>query len=79
MTVKDNRIEEAGILVQNWNDNYPIGTPVNVQERHDIITETKTTSKASLMCGSAVVWLEGISGCYCLTHVQAVQVEIKEV
>lgn len=38
--------------------------------------ETVTRSEAQLLFGhTAVVWVEGISGCYSLSHVEAVEGE----
>jgi hypothetical protein len=56
----------------DFNSRYPVGTEV---EYHPIIDEPehrirKTRSKASVLSGhTAVVWLEGESGCVCLEAV----------
>jgi hypothetical protein len=56
--------------VEEWNKQVPVGTEVVVmKDFSDKATLTKTRSKASMMCGEPVVWLEGISGSYALTHV----------
>ena len=52
-----------------FNALYPIGTEMNY---HHVIGEApstrhKTRSKAQVLLGhTAVVWLEGVSGCVCL-------------
>ena len=64
--------EKAAELVEQcdrWNEQYPVGTLV---EYHPIIDEPehrlrKTRSTAQVLSGhTAVVWLEGESGCVCL-------------
>ena len=59
--------------VEDWNRAHPVGTPVLV---HSVLPprgpgrETRTRSAAVMSeSGHAVVWLEGIAGCYALTHV----------
>jgi len=57
-------------VCEEWNRKNPIGTNVMLKKDfQDDLTPTKTRSLASVMCGSPVVWLEGVSGCYSLTHV----------
>ncbi len=58
--------------VQQWNENHPVGTAVEVTLDDGSIKETKTASEAWLMGGhSAVIKLEGISGGYSLDRVKA--------
>lgn len=52
-----------------WNASHPIGTPVCVRRDGRGQTFTKTRSPASLLCGTAVVWCDGIASCYALSHV----------
>lgn len=57
----------------DWNTAHPIGTPVvlHTDTRGDI--QTKTRSLAEVLSGhSAVVWLEGVSGCYALDRVKVI-------
>lgn len=55
-------------LMDGWK--HPIGTRVRVTMDSGEIRETKTRSEAHLLSGSAVIWLEGISGCYSLSRVE---------
>lgn len=58
-----------------WNAKHPVGTLVSYEE---IVGEGathrgKTYSEAQVLSGhSAVVWIEGKSGCVCLEHCTAV-------
>ncbi len=63
-------------LVEAWNKEHPIGTKV-VVTLSDEIRHTKTRSKAQMLGASgdypghtAVIWLEGIAGCYTLERVK---------
>ena len=60
----DKYTKQATKTVEKFNAKYPIGTPVTYQGN-----ETVTTNIAQVMCGSAVVWCEGISGCVDLEHI----------
>ena len=57
--------------VDAFNRRFPVGSEVMLKK--DGVPEpirTRTRSDAYLMCGhSAVVFLEGVSGCYLMTHV----------
>lgn len=65
-------IELNEALVRAWKDT-PIGTDVIVSMDDGSETRTKTRSEAQMMGGhSAVIWLEGISGCYHLKRVRKV-------
>lgn len=60
-----------------FNDAHPIGTPVRywkgVREGAGKVSTTRTV--AQLLGGhTAVVWLNGVSGCIALTHIQPVDV-----
>jgi hypothetical protein len=57
-----------------WNAAHATGTPVTVRMDSGELRETTTRSRAILMCGSAVVWLDGIPSCYALSHVTAREV-----
>lgn len=57
--------------VEAWT--HPIGTRVRVTKDDGAIVETYTNSKAQLLGGhTAVVWLDGIAGCYLLDRVTVV-------
>lgn len=59
-------------LCDTWNSNHPVGTKVTVRLDSGETKQTTTTSKAQLLSGhTAVICLDGVSGCYCLTHVTA--------
>lgn len=56
---------------------HPVGTVVDVTRDDGTVQRTRTRSAAAVMCGSAVIWLEGISGCYRLSRVSvAVESEV---
>jgi hypothetical protein len=56
----------------DWNRDNEIGAFVKVKMDSGEIRETRTRSEAQVLGGhSAVVWLEGISGCYLLDRVRA--------
>jgi len=68
-----NRPKEAQRQVDKWNERYPVGQAVTVRLDNGKAIPTKTTSPAELLSGhSAVIWLEGISGCYLLSRVTPV-------
>lgn len=60
--------EEA---VSEFNRRFPVGSEVMLKKDfEDVPVRTRTRSEAFVMCGhSAVVFLEGVSGCYLTTHV----------
>lgn len=63
-------IEMNEALVRAWKD-VPVGTDVIVTMTDGTEKKTKTRSEAEMMGGhSAVIWLEGISGCYHLKKVR---------
>lgn len=67
------REKKAQTIVDEWNDTYEVGQDVMVKEDFKPKgTLTKTKSAAQVICQDAVVWLDGISGCYSLTHVTPV-------
>jgi hypothetical protein len=58
--------------VNRWNKNHPPETPVVLTKDDGSEVETKTRSGAWLLGGhTAVVMVEGISGCYLLERVRA--------
>lgn len=58
-------------LVDKWNLQYAVGQAVTVRLDSGEVRTTVTRSKAELLSGhSAVVWLEGVSGCYLLSRVR---------
>jgi hypothetical protein len=60
--------------VDNFNTHHPIGADVSVLRDNGDRIATKIRFKAEVLGGhSAVIWLEGISGCYLLDRVSALQ------
>lgn len=58
-------------LVAGWNKKYPEGTEVIVKKDNGAEIKTKTRSEAWLLGGhTAVILLEGISGCYALERIR---------
>lgn len=55
-----------------WNAKYPVGTAVKVSLDTGEVWDTRTRSPAEMLSGhTAVIWLDGISGCYLLDCVWA--------
>ena len=68
-----NKPKQAQRQVDRWNERYPVGQAVTVRRDNGATITTKTRSPAELLSGhSAVVWLDGISGCYLLNRVTPV-------
>lgn len=58
--------------VHAWNERHPVGASVRVRTDTRGTIETRTRSRAQMLSGhTAVVWLEGIAGCYALDRVRA--------
>jgi hypothetical protein len=56
-----------------FNARYPVGQKVTVRKDDGEGVSTVTRSKAEVLSGhSAVIWLDGISGCYLLDRVTPV-------
>jgi hypothetical protein len=56
----------------DWNLANPVGTRIALQTDTRGVIYTTTRSAAEVLSGhSAVVWLEGVSGCYALDRVKA--------
>jgi hypothetical protein len=67
------RIAFDRMLVNEWNEQYPEGQKVIVVQDSGKYCHTVTTSKAQLLGGhTAVIFLEGITGCYSLRRVIAI-------
>lgn len=60
--------------VDRWNAEHPVGTEVEVTKDLGEVLRTRTRSRAELLSGhTAVIWLEGVRGCYLLERVRAVE------
>lgn len=66
--------------VARWNEQHSVGTTVTVELDSGEIRTTTTRSQAEMLGGErsknhpghmAVIWVEGISGCYALSRVRA--------
>lgn len=56
--------------VDDFNARWPVGQKVSVRKDAGEGTLTTTRSRAEVLSGhSAVIWLDGISGCYLLDRV----------
>jgi hypothetical protein len=65
-------IKEQEALVEKWKDE-PIGTPVALRKDDGTTFITKTRSMAQMLSGhTAVIWVEGITGCYLLERVSKI-------
>lgn len=55
---------------ESFNAKYPVGQKVSVRKDGGYGVITVTRSRAEVLSGhSAVIWLEGITGCYLLDRV----------
>jgi hypothetical protein len=70
--------EEMKALVNDWNEHYPIGTSVTVEEDNETISKTKTRSAAWMLGASptgadnghtAVIQLDDRAGCFLLERI----------
>lgn len=64
--------------VDQWNQSIAIGAAVCLHKDDGSKILTKTTSVASVMCGSAVAWFEGVSGCYAIDRAHVVAEKASE-
>ena len=65
-------LKEQQLQVENWNLKHAVGTEVTIKMDSGEIRTTKTRSEASMLSGhTAVISVEGISGCYLLSRVTA--------
>lgn len=60
------------MVVADWNKRNPMGTEVNVTLDDRSVKQTKTRSVAWVLCGEPVVQLDGMSGGYMLSRVEAI-------
>lgn len=62
-----------------WNTEHVIGTHVVLTRDDNVKLRTRTRSEAQVLSGhSAVIWLDGVSGCYLLDRVRAIpETEVK--
>lgn len=68
-----NKPKDEQRKVDLWNAQYPVGHAVTIRRDSGNTITTKTTAPAELLSGhSAVIWLEGVSGCYLLSRVTPV-------
>lgn len=57
--------------VEVWNRLHEVGAAVTVRRDDGSVTHTRTRSAAQVMGGhTAVIWVEGIAGCYLLSRVK---------
>jgi hypothetical protein len=63
--------KRAKQAVADWNAAHAVGIEVIVTKDRGEQVQTRTTSAAQMLSGhSAVIWLEGLSGCYALERVR---------
>jgi len=69
--IRDSKAQQK--KVERWNEKHSVGQEVWAHRDNGEFFKTKTRSEAQLLSGhTAVVWIEGISGCYALSHVEAI-------
>ena len=79
MTTRAERQAQATAKLQaacdKFNAAHQVGAAVSVELDGGEIRETITVSEAQVLSGhTAVIWLDGVSGCYDLERVTAVKV-----
>jgi hypothetical protein len=53
-----------------WNERHPIGTPVTYQRDDGTLADGETITPAQVLSGhTAVIWIDGVSGCVALDRV----------
>lgn len=63
-------LRDPCLQVEAWNAQVAEGAPVTYRDDRGNLTETRTRSKAQVLSGhTAVVWIEGKSGCVALERV----------
>ena len=68
--------QQAQKIVDAWNARYSVGQPVVLKKDFEKEwTITTTRSDAQVVSCDAVVWLEGITGCYSLEVVKPLKAE----
>jgi hypothetical protein len=61
---------KAEKLVEAWNREHVVGAPVTVRRDDGTELQTRTRSAAQVLSGhTAVIWVDGIAGCYDLQRV----------
>ncbi len=65
--------KELAAKVEAFNRRYQVGQQVMLRKDDQTTVNTKTRTAAKVLGGhSAVIWVEGISGCYALDRVTPV-------
>ncbi len=70
------RADPAALELQceRFNARWPIGQAVTVRKDDGSGVQTNTRTRAQVLSGhSAVIWLDGISGCYLLDRVTPIE------
>jgi hypothetical protein len=63
-----------------FNERYPVGQAVTLRKDGGDGIDTRTRSAAQVLSGhTAVIWLEGVAGCYLLDRVAPVTTTMEEV
>lgn len=57
--------------VDEWNAKHLPGVSVELTKDHGEVIKTVTETPAHIVGGRAVVWVEGVRGCYKLDRVKA--------
>jgi hypothetical protein len=75
MTRADRKAQKLQAQCDEFNAATPIGSEVLVKRDNGENVLTRTSTEAQVLSGhTAVIWLEGISGCYLLDRVSKVLV-----
>lgn len=69
--------EQLQAACDNFNAAHQVGTAVSVLLDGGEVRETVTTSEAQVLSGhTAVIWLDGVCGCYLLERVTPVAAKV---
>ena len=74
MTDKQTEVETEILL---WNRTYPVGMPVEVTRDNGEKFLTFTRERAGIVGDQAVVWVDGIRGCYALSRCRPIEEKIE--
>ena len=70
MEINKERQAQDREMVLQWNQTYPVGTPITVTKDNGDQLRTITRSSAQMLGGhTPVIWVKGIAGCYSLERV----------
>ncbi len=73
MSMRRELLAERLYAIDTWNENYPVGTAVEVTRDNGKTFIGRTRARADIVGNEAVIWVEGIAGCYLLDRVHPLE------